>query len=295
MLSELNNSKEVIKTRMLKHALNYWDIKNTDDLDPAVKLILEALSTELYNLGNEIKDTQIRILEKLANLMAPDFLTCPTPAHAIMYASPVEPVEILYSTTAFSMQKKISSKQDEVLDTDVEVFFTPVDSVQVFDVQVTHVATAENLYAYNATFNKQLIAQSKSKFGDRSTLWIGLKVNPKIEDINGLFFYFDSKNIESKLANRIYQLLPLTNWYINDRKLEVASTLKYKENERSADVYENIFLEYDVHSLLEKDVKHYYDQRFITINDKQVNNISTLKSVYPQSLKKNFSDNDLAV
>ena len=278
---------------MLKHALNYWDIKNSDDLDPAVKLILEALSTELYNLGNEIKDTQIRILEKLANLMAPDFLTCPTPAHAIMYASPVEPVEILYSTTAFSMQKKISSKQDEVLDTDVEVFFTPVDSVQVFDVQVTHVATAENLYAYNATFNKQLIAQSKSKFGDRSTLWIGLKVNPKIEDINGLFFYFDSKNIESKLANRIYQLLPLTNWYINDRKLEVASTLKYKENERSADVYENIFLEYDVHSLLEKDVKHYYDQRFITIAGNMMNQVSTLTSVYPSSFKNNFSDNDL--
>ena len=66
MLYELNNSKEVIQTRMLKHALNYWDIKNSDDLDPAIKLILEALSTELYNLGNEIKDTQVRILEKIA-------------------------------------------------------------------------------------------------------------------------------------------------------------------------------------------------------------------------------------
>src|SRR5678815_5949002 len=160
MLSELNNSKEVIKTRMLKHALNYWDIKNSDDLDPAIKLILEALSTELYNLGNEIKDTQVRILEKLAGLMAPDFLTCPTPAHAIMHALPVEPVEILYNTTVFSTQKKISSKQDEVLDTALDVFFTPVDSVQIFDAQVTHIATAENLYAYGATFSKQLIAQS---------------------------------------------------------------------------------------------------------------------------------------
>ena len=46
---------------MLKHALNYWGIKNTDDLDPAVKLILEALSTELYNLGNEIKNCSFRM------------------------------------------------------------------------------------------------------------------------------------------------------------------------------------------------------------------------------------------
>src|SRR5438045_3867038 len=112
MVSDLNNSKEIIKNRMIKHALNYWNIKNGDDLDPAVKLIMEALSTELYNLGNEIKDSQVRILEKISGLMAPDFLTCSNPAHAIMHALPVEPVETLYSTTSFLTQKKISSKQN---------------------------------------------------------------------------------------------------------------------------------------------------------------------------------------
>jgi hypothetical protein len=293
MLSELNNSKEVIKTRMLKHALNYWDIKNSDDLDPAIKLILEALSTELYNLGNEIKDTQVRILEKLANLMAPDFLTCPAPAHAIMHALPVEPVETLYSTTAFSTQKKISSKQNEVLDTDLDVFFTPVDSVPLFDAQVTHIATAENLYAYNGTFSKQLIAKSRSKINERGILWIGLRINPKIEDINGLFFYFDWKNIESKIANRIYQMLPITKWYIDDNEIEVQPTLRYVEDKHNNDAYENIFMEYDVLSLREKDVKHYYDPRFITIVGKQINNISTLNAVYPSSFKNNFADNDL--
>ena len=50
---------------MLKHALNYWNIKNTDDLDPVVKLILEALSSELYNLGNEIKDSEVKFLISL--------------------------------------------------------------------------------------------------------------------------------------------------------------------------------------------------------------------------------------
>src|SRR5689334_24717181 len=89
------HSKEVIKNRMQKHALTYWGIKNTADLDPAVKMILEALSLELYNLGNEMKDTQVRILEKIANLLAPDFLTAPNPAHALMHAAPVEAVESL--------------------------------------------------------------------------------------------------------------------------------------------------------------------------------------------------------
>lgn len=293
MLSELNNSKEVIKTRMLKHALNYWNIKNSDDLDPAVKLILEALSTELHNLGNEIKDAQVRILEKVANLMVPDFLTCPNPAHAILHALPVEPTEMLYSTTSFCAQKKISSKQDEVLDTNLEVLFTPVDTVQIFDAQVSHIATAENLYAYNSTFSKQLIAVSKVKQTERTALWLGLKINPKIENINNLFFCFDWKNIESKSANRIYQLLPLTKWYINDAEIKTQPGLKYVENEITGDAYENIFLEYDQLSLLEKDVKHYYDQKFVTVNDNNIKNVNDLKATYPASFKKNFTENDL--
>jgi hypothetical protein len=293
MPSEFDASKEMIKTRMLKHALNYWNIKNSDDLDPAVKLILEALSTELYSLGNEIKDSQVRILEKVSNLMAPDFLTCPNPAHAIMHALPVEPAEILPNTTNFYTQKKISSKQDEVLDTSLEVYFTPVDAVQLFDAQVVYMATPEHLYACTTAAGKQLIAQSRQKQTEKNTLWIGLKINPKLTDIHSLFFYFDLKNIESKLAGRIYQLLPITKWYIEDIEIAVEQTLKYAEKERNTDAYENIFLEYDILSLLEKDIKHYYNQRYVTITDTKLKNINAGLSAYPPSFTNNFSEKDL--
>src|SRR5664279_5849344 len=121
MFSGVTNTKEMIRGRMLKHAMNYWGIKNTEDLDPIVKLILEALSAELYNLGNEIKDTQVRILEKIANLLAPEFLTSANPAHALMQVSPAEPTELLDATTNFYTQRKISSKQNEILDTTLDI------------------------------------------------------------------------------------------------------------------------------------------------------------------------------
>lgn len=292
MPSEFDTSKEMIKTRMLKHALNYWNIKNSDDLDPAVKLILEALSTELYSLGNEIKDSQVRILEKVSSLMAPDFLTCPNPAHAIMHALPVEPVEILTNTTSFYAQKKISSKQDEVLDTSLEVHFTPVDAVQLLDAQVSYMATPEHLYACHSATGKQLVAYSKQKQTDRNTLWIGLKLNPKLTDINNLFFYFDLKNIEPKLSGRIYQLLSITKWYINDIEIDVEQTLKYASTAQNADAYENLFLEYDVLSLLEKDIKHYYNQRLVTVTDTN-KNIQDSLAVCPPSFSHYFSENDL--
>src|SRR5688572_11322691 len=142
MQGDINvNSKELIKNRMLRHALTYWGIKNTDDLDPAVKLILEALSLELYNLGNEIRDTQVRILEKVSNLLAPDFLTAPSAAHGLLHVCPAEPRDTLSAETCFSIQRKISSKQNELLDSAVEVHFSPAKPVHVFDIQIAAVVT----------------------------------------------------------------------------------------------------------------------------------------------------------
>lgn len=293
MLYEINNSKDAIKNRMLKHALNYWGIKNPEDFDPAIKLILEALSSELYNLGNEIKDTQVRILEKIAHLLAPDFLTSPHPAHAILHASPLEPTELLTSTMSFFTQQKISSKQNEVADTKIDIFFTPVDNVQIFDASITYIITGGNLFSYDASFKKQLVAKmSKGRMRESNIVWLGIKCNSAIEDVQNLFFCFDWKNLEAKHAHRLYQLLPLTKWYLNDTEVETTQGLPYY-SASDRDPYENIFLDYDLVSLIEKDIKHYYDQKFITITDKQFNKINEVKCTYPSPFKDLFADNDL--
>src|SRR5687768_7992845 len=117
MLSEINNSGEEIRNRMVKYALSYWSIKNIEYLDPVGKLMMETMSLELHDLGNDIMDTQVRILEKIAGLLTPDFLTSPTPAHAILHATPVEPSALLLNTTRLVTPYKISSKGNEVLDT----------------------------------------------------------------------------------------------------------------------------------------------------------------------------------
>ena len=281
MMHELNNSKETIKNRMLKHALNYWGIKNTEDLDPIVKLILEALSAELYNLGNEIKDTQVRILEKIANLLAPEFLTSANPAHALMQVSPAEPMESLSEMTNFYTQRKISSKQNEILDTTLDIFFTPVDTVEIFDAQITYLISGNSLFAYDQSFNKQLIARTiKGKLTENSTIWLGLNINKKIESIQNLFFCFDWKNIEPQLSYRIYQLLPLAKWYIGEKELKIAPGIQNNKsgNDRSNST---AFLDHNIISLMEKDIRQYYEHKFITITDEGFNNLNNLKQPYP--------------
>ena len=294
MFSGSANTKEVIRNRMLKHALNFWNIKNTEDLDPIVKLILEALSTELYNLGNEIKDSEVRLLEKIANLLAPEFLTCPNPAHAIMHATPVEAVDTLTETDHFYTQKKISSKQDESLDKSVDIFFTPLRRLKLFKAGISCLVTGTNFYTVDANYNKLITAQTIA--GSRienNVLWLGIQVDEKIDDIKNLFFYFDWKNLEHSLSNLNYQLLPLSKWYLNGKEITITEGVPYEKTEVTGSLQKDLAFDYDLLSLVEKDISNYYDRKFITISDEPHSNVQSLKETYPAVFTTVFSEQDL--
>ena len=48
-------SKEAIKSRMLQNATKLWGVKNMQLLDPFVKLLIDAFSTEVFKANNEIQ------------------------------------------------------------------------------------------------------------------------------------------------------------------------------------------------------------------------------------------------
>ncbi|MEO8770643.1 MAG: hypothetical protein ABI402_11175 [Ferruginibacter sp.] len=292
MLSGVNNSKETIRSRMLRHALNYWNIKNTEDLDPIVKLILEALSTELYNLGNDIKDTEVRLLEKIANLLAPDFLTCPDTAHAIMHAIPVEPEDTIPETVHFYAQKKISSKQDETLDKSIDVFFTPVEKVRLFNAGISYMATGNSLFSFDASYNKQLLATA-SRNTENNVVWIGLNIDDKISNINNLFFLFDWKSTEYELTNLNYQLLPLSKWFLNEDVIRIQEGLPSEKKTGNEISGKNLSFDYDLLSLMERDIRDYYNRKYIAIDDDRFNNVNELKQFYPVAFTNFLSEPDL--
>ena len=81
------NSKEAIKNRMYRHAMNYWGVKKVENLDPLVKVLLEALSSEIFGLSHDIETSQHRILDKIANMLTPDILVSVRPAHSVITGS----------------------------------------------------------------------------------------------------------------------------------------------------------------------------------------------------------------
>ena len=76
------HSKEAIKARMMQNAVRIWGLKSTSSIDPFVRLLMEAFSTELYRANNEVHTVNVRILERLAKLLTPSMYTYPQPAHA---------------------------------------------------------------------------------------------------------------------------------------------------------------------------------------------------------------------
>jgi len=87
MTTSISNqfTKEAIKARMLQNAANLWEVKNPLALDPFVRLLVEAFSTEVFRAANESQNIEGRILDKIARLLTPTLHTMPHAAHAIMH------------------------------------------------------------------------------------------------------------------------------------------------------------------------------------------------------------------
>lgn len=289
----MNDSKEIIKNRMLKHALNYWGIRNAEDVDPVVKLILDAISNEMYNLGNEIAETQSRILEKIADLLSPDFLTLPTPAHAVLHAMPAEPSEWLTPASSFFMNKKIATRANEAPDSNVELNFTPVAPIKIFNARIAAICTPTNLYTYDEDYAKQLMARSRNRMTEENILWLGVTVNKEITELNGFGFYFDWKNLESGIAESLYKLLPLARWYVDSQELNIVQGLIYGDESASESPVSQLFSKHEPLKLMEEDVRQFYEPRFFTISTSSDKNLQEMLSTTPESFLQKFSPVEL--
>jgi hypothetical protein len=267
MFFNSDHSKEAIKTRMLRIASTYWETKSTDELDPLVKLLMEALSAELYDVMNDIRNAEGRILEKVAQLLAPDLLTVPTPSHAVMQAVPGEASETVTGEDQFYLEKKIASKQDGALDTNVDLYFTATNPTKIFDAQIKYLCCGLNLHLFDQAGSRVLVSSgARGQSVNEYSIWIGLSMNSRLSSINGLSFFFDLKNVDAQIADFFYQFIPLSKWYVGGREIPVAPGLP--EAEITADTAtEDSITNTDIMNSIRKNINNYYKKKFVTIID----------------------------
>ena len=65
-----------------------YGVKSIQSLDPFVKLLIDAFSTEVFKANNEIQNVNSRLLERLARMLTPTKYTHPIAGscNCILYA-----------------------------------------------------------------------------------------------------------------------------------------------------------------------------------------------------------------
>jgi len=282
------DTKEDLKSRMLRNISVIWGIKNTETLDPLVRIMIEALAGELDKTHHDIYNFEKRILEKIATLMTPDLLSAPYCAHGVVQAKPTEASEIL----AFDTHLFYSPKADDEKESPTDFFFTPVDNVYLVDGSLKYIVAGNKAFTLDKNAQKSIFLTGENGIRADNDIWLGLKLNNRVDTIDKLRFYFDLKNTENK--QQLLSLLRFSKWFINSTELESSNSILYEKNSRDSGKEQNVFSNYDVMHLIEQEIKHLYESHFVTLKDPQQKlKINDEKKCYPSEFERIFSAKDL--
>ncbi|SHL17867.1 hypothetical protein SAMN05444266_102327 [Chitinophaga jiangningensis] len=247
-------SKDNIRARLMQTAADFWGIRSTADLDPLVRLLIEALSGELYNLSNDLRNTESRLLNKLAALLTPDLLTAALPAHALMQAMPLESSELLAEDRHFVYHPKNESSTREV-------FFSPATPVRIYDAQVAFMAAGPNLYTNDPQRGKILIGSGK--YLPTQCLYLGLRINNQLDTLEHLTFYLNWPHFS--FNNEWYRLLSLCTAAINGQAIPLHPGFPTTAGAQTDNILEQT-LAFDVMPVITRDVLNYYTPHFLHCN-----------------------------
>lgn len=281
------NSKEDIRSRILKNAMEFWGVQNVNDVDPLVKLLIEALSTELFNLSNDVKNLENRLLNKISRILASDYLTAPLPAHAILKGRPVESTETLNIKNHFIYRKTIPPGNANTKPETLDIYFTPVGANKVFNAEVKYSLSNGSLYEINESGQKNRLLNTNTNYvNEPNTLWIGIETGAQLNTLQNLGIYFEWPDYSNN--SDLYSMLQVTKCFANGSQLQTRQGLVYTDEIDEAE--KPIFYDQNVINLITRDIKSYYETRFISVTDESLNDVTNLKQNYPEVFLRMFDN-----
>ena len=255
------SSKDEIRNRILKNAEDFWNVKDSNDFDPLVRLIIEALSNELFNVANDVKNLENRIFDKISRILAPDHLTSSLPAHAIMHARPIEQQDYLSPYSQFAFKKNIPQENDKAKKTDI--FFSPLHTVKVNNAAIKHIVTGNTLFNVEQLGKQPIHNTLPGTSVEKNTMYIGFSGIKDWMDFNKLNLFFDWKNYS--VPENTYDLLSLGKWFYKNNEL-AAYTERFMDEPLTGKV-QAPFHHKQLLNLIKADVLQFYSNRFITLGD----------------------------
>lgn len=236
MPETLNYTKENISRRLIKRCAELWGIdeSQTDHFDPLVKLLAEACSVEFEKVGQEIQQTELRLMTRLAGILSPESHNSPQPATAIVQARPVEPIGWIDPENQL-VGKRLNPRKGETS----EVYFSAIARYPLVNAAIVHYASPSGLYTIEKGA-RTFTAKANPVPGADQCLWIGLETDPGITSWNGFRFYFDW--MADPMEYQYREFLPATSWYRNDDVIPSQAGLGNEKTDDAELPYDSSFI-----------------------------------------------------
>jgi hypothetical protein len=276
------DNREKIRGSMLKTAARLWgqtESEQESNFDPLVSLLLGACAVELDKFTNEIQASRARILQNLVQLLLPEALTGPLPAHAIATALPVERTTELDEKTQFYRPGK------------KEIYFSPTGNFRLNKASVRFMVAAGAVHSMDISYNKELVAVSRLPL-PASRVWLG--IDEPHTSLGGTQFYFGlAANSERQL---FYHHLPRAEWSIDGIILTHHSG--YQSGDISGETVTLSSVSGDqrgIGSRAKSFVNSFYKHSFVTLTDDHGITAKKCSSTMPSELSGAFSEATLAL
>jgi hypothetical protein len=262
-------NREQIRNRMMKTAARLWGYPEDEtetSFDPLVNVLFSACALELEKISNEIHASRARLLERMVQLLSPEVLCGPLPAHAVMHARSIEEVGWLSEEDQFYSSQKRGSTFESGSNGYKDIFFAPTGKFQLNTATVSYLATGHQLYRYREMISKEMITHClPGKELEQRVLWIALS-GARMKLHNSQYFFELRNEVNKEL---FYKNLSQTRWFCGEQELHVLPG--YNQDNISGehlDIEQLLVRKNTASWKLKEFVNAFYKPKFITIRQR---------------------------
>ena len=253
----IQGKKEEIQERMIRSVLHFWNIKNVENLDPLVRLLIEVLSEQLYVLSGEMYDMENRVIQRLSEVLLPESVSKAKPSHAIAYIVPQR------NKVKTELEMRFLVKSPFVgNDFRQEYSFFPIANVPLYQANIKKIIHPQGIIQIDEQLNKKEL-YTAPLFSDRK-IWIGISLDEEIKDLEHLSFFFNFPNVIKK--EDYLNLLQYTQWECNNKSLKVRNHLYVEEHISKNNLVEHFFDNQDFNYRVNREILEHYMPHYLTID-----------------------------
>jgi hypothetical protein len=304
--------QERIKDRVLKRAARAWgfsDIEMETTFDPAVSLLLNALSYELEKVSHELEDSKTRVVERVLEIMFPEVTSGSKPARGILHALPLENNINVSLKNQMAVSRRMHNIYNPLKPITKEIHLSPTLEVKLSSCNVKYMAYERNLFEISNLFYKEPVYGYKKVLLPGEII-LGIEItNPDVFELEDLMLYIDIKNTHQKEMFQYY--LKQMKCFHDDQELKVQEGYNVPMNDMNIDSIINRNYTHLVE--ISREVNEFYFDNFYTIKGKLThkkiaeynpeykvfeeidtenqNKIIWIKMIFPESLVPEIIDN----